>query len=517
MKRTTYILLTLMAGILLLAGIATAADISSAGVKGKWSQGATWVGGAVPGATDNVTIVDGDTVTFDAKNGVVNNLTVGQGTSGVFLFSKVDTTTLTVNGNIDIKAGAVFRVQSRTVTGSLVHKIFLYGNLTNSGNAFDMRTGSSGSTLGVCNFVFVGSGNNTIKMGAYTSSANEFNGMTIDKSGNGRVILASDVTMAGGSSSEPAGNPDLVFKRGLVETKEFAMIALYTAAATTIGGSDSSYVLGALGRGMSNSGSSDRYFEVGDAKGFRPVKVRCATSGSATGHYIRVQAISGNANTGTSTFTGDIDKVSEVRYYKVGYFNGGVGATSMTLNRFSHSYGLNDGVAAGNQNLRIAWADSNRAIWKGVGPTTIPYTTALDSLPRMMNSDSVSSCVLQTGTSLNIALARLTGTTENSLKAPATAVEPVVGERPSRFSVHQNYPNPFNPSTTIEYSLPRELHATVTVFNMLGQEIATLVSERQTAGTYRVAFDAKNLPSGLYMYQVRAGEFVQARKMMLVK
>ncbi len=506
--------------VILLAGAmvasAVAADISSAGAKGKWSENSTWVGGVVPGPSDNVTIVDGDTVTFDAKDATVNSLTVGQGVSGVFLFSKVDTTTLSVMGNLEVKANGIFKVQSRSVTGSLVHKVNLYGNLTNAGSNFDMRQGSAGGTLGVVNFLAVGPGNNVITMGPYTTTNNEFNGFTINKSGTGRVILGSDVVMAGGSSSEPPGNPDLVFQRGLVETGPYALVQLYTAAAIVIGGSDTSYVLGAMGRGMTNSGSADRWFQIGDAKGYRPVRVRCTTSGIATGHYARVEAIAGNANPGSSAFAGTIDKVSEVRYFKVSYLKGASGATSMTFDKFSVSYGLDDGVAAGNTNLRVAIADSARATWTGVGPTTVPYLTALDSLPRLIESDAATPQILQSGQFMYMALSRQTGSTENSLKSPSAAVERV-NELPLAFAVKQNYPNPFNPSTTIEYSLPSEQMVSVQVFNTLGQEVASLVNEQQVAGTYRVSFDARSLSTGMYIYQVRAGALTRTRQMLLLK
>ncbi len=495
---------------------ATAGDISSAGAKGKWSENATWAGGVVPGPNDNVTIVDGDTVTFNAKDAVVNNLTVGQGVSGVFLFSKVDTTTLTVMGNLEIKTGAIFKVQSRSVTGSLVHKVYLHGNLTNAGSNFDMRQGSSGSTLGVVNFLAVGSGNSVITMGPYTTTNNEFNGLTINKSGTGRVILGSDLVMAGGSSSEPPGNPDLVFQRGLVETGPNALVQLYTNQAIVVGGSDTSYVLGAMGRGMTNSSSADRWFQVGDARGYRPARVRCTTSGIATGHYARVEAIHGNANPGSSAFAGTIDKVSEVRYFKISYHKGASGATSMTFDKFSVSYGLDDGVAAGNTNLRVAIADSNRATWTGDGPTATPYLTAHDSLPQLIESDAVTTQTLQSGQFMYMALARQTGSSENSLKDPSVAVEHV-NELPVAFAVKQNYPNPFNPSTTIEYSLPAEQRVSLRVFNTLGQEVASLVNEPQAAGTYRVTFDARSLSSGMYVYQVRAGALTQTRQMLLLK
>ncbi len=88
---------------------------------------------------------------------------------------------------------------------------------------------------------------------------------------------------------------------------------------------------------------------------------------------------------------------------------------------------------------------------------------------------------------------------------------------PGEFQLIQNYPNPFNPSTTIRYSLPNANFVTLKIFNLLGQEIQTLVSEKQAAGQYSVIFDAKNLASGIYFYRLRAGEVVQTRKAVLMR
>jgi len=90
-------------------------------------------------------------------------------------------------------------------------------------------------------------------------------------------------------------------------------------------------------------------------------------------------------------------------------------------------------------------------------------------------------------------------------------------EIPRVFALHQNYPNPFNPATEIAFALPRGEHVVVQVFDMLGQEIATVVDGWRDAGNYRERFDAAGLPSGLYIARMRAGEFTAARKMMLVK
>lgn len=88
---------------------------------------------------------------------------------------------------------------------------------------------------------------------------------------------------------------------------------------------------------------------------------------------------------------------------------------------------------------------------------------------------------------------------------------------PNKFQLQQNYPNPFNPSTSIKYEIPEAATVTLTVYNMLGQRVATLVNDYKTAGHYEANFDASNLASGSYMYRLEAGDRVSTQKMMLIK
>src|SRR5208283_5090389 len=95
--------------------------------------------------------------------------------------------------------------------------------------------------------------------------------------------------------------------------------------------------------------------------------------------------------------------------------------------------------------------------------------------------------------------------------------EQVTSGIPSEFALEQNYPNPFNPVTVIHYSLPKESHVTLTVYNVLGQVIATLLNETEQPGYKSVSFNGNDLPSGLYFYRLNAGTFSETKRMMLVK
>jgi hypothetical protein len=89
--------------------------------------------------------------------------------------------------------------------------------------------------------------------------------------------------------------------------------------------------------------------------------------------------------------------------------------------------------------------------------------------------------------------------------------------QPDGYVLAQNYPNPFNPSTTIKFELRRSSEVELSVFDMLGREVSVLVNETREAGVHEVKFDASGLSSGMYFYRLQAGDFVQSRKLLLIR
>ncbi len=98
-----------------------------------------------------------------------------------------------------------------------------------------------------------------------------------------------------------------------------------------------------------------------------------------------------------------------------------------------------------------------------------------------------------------------------------TSVQRVPIASPNEFALSQNYPNPFNPSTVINYTLPVNAHVSVAIYDLLGREVALLVNEYRTAGNHSVTFDAGMLPSGVYLYRLRAAGFTETKRLLLVK
>ena len=158
------------------------------------------------------------------------------------------------------------------------------------------------------------------------------------------------------------------------------------------------------------------------------------------------------------------------------------------------------------------YADSSVYIFSYIGPSG--YSTGRDSL-----SFSTSSGYFRRGYSY----AGSSGYTSFSGRLGVQLVHnpllsvAVLYPGPTSVFLQQNFPNPFNPSTAIRYALPSRSNVTLTVFNTLGQQVATLVEGEREVGYHEVKFDASQLPSGVYLYRLRAGDRIEVRKALLMK
>jgi len=93
----------------------------------------------------------------------------------------------------------------------------------------------------------------------------------------------------------------------------------------------------------------------------------------------------------------------------------------------------------------------------------------------------------------------------------------VINQIPLTNKLYNNYPNPFNPTTKIKYEINKDADVKIVIYNILGQVVKSLVNEFKKAGSYNAIFDGSNIASGVYFYRIEAGDFVQAKKMVLVK
>jgi hypothetical protein len=89
--------------------------------------------------------------------------------------------------------------------------------------------------------------------------------------------------------------------------------------------------------------------------------------------------------------------------------------------------------------------------------------------------------------------------------------------KPEIYALSQNYPNPFNPTTAIGYQLSAVSNVELSIYNLIGQKVATLVSEKQQPGMYNMEWNGSEFPSGIYYYRLKAGNFIQTKKMILLK
>ena len=478
---------------------------------GDWGSIDTWGGGVLPIATDDVVVSAGNTVTVDLDNAACKDLLI----DGTLTFPDVDLRSITINGSVTVGATGKFNTYSSGSPSVLRNQnIIIMGDLTmTAGGIIDMRRGSN-PNVGIGLIEFAGATNSNISLDktTYGSSIEEFNGITISKTDGAKVILKTgNLFMSNNTSTGPTY---LTFNSGMIETEGTSVWGYMTTNTVGIvGASSTSFVKGNLGRGMSNSAGATRVFYVGDDQGFRPITIRSSTAQGATGAMIIVNSILGDASN-SSTFVGGIDKVSEVRYFQARYFKGANGAATITLDSLAISYGTGDGVSAGNINLRAAYSTDDRATWTAVQQTE-PYVTETSDTSRVGGDVLDPGITLADGQIMYLALARVSGTTDNSLSG-AVNVEKEDG-LPTSFMLNQNYPNPFNPSTKINFSIPFSANVKLEVFNALGETIETLLDGALDAGTYNVNFNASRLTSGIYFYKIQADGYSQTKKMLLVK
>jgi len=151
--------------------------------------------------------------------------------------------------------------------------------------------------------------------------------------------------------------------------------------------------------------------------------------------------------------------------------------------------------------------------WNQGQAVTIPLNYVIPS-GFVETNCKVNAFVYKQGTSVSFDY-----TVQQSKMTPATGVTGIINqnETPNVYSLEQNYPNPFNPATNIKFSIPKDGNASLKIYDILGNEVAIYLEGFVKAGVYKAEFDGSNLASGIYFYTLRTGDFVETKKMNLVK
>lgn len=385
-------------------------QIVSAG-SGNWSETTSWVGGFVPASGQSVLVDAGHTIYVNTAAECMD-LHI-KGTVGM------DSTTsrsLTVFGNLLVDTTGTLRMYNTANTGgaTLIHQLTFHKSLFNYG-VFDMRTGSN-PAVGVGDITITGNDTTYMRFGPYSSSNNEFNKVTVNKAGSAPIVLLSDIGSNNNSTTAPS---PLVLTRGIIITGDFGWYNRSSSSSVgVLGGSDSSYIRGSLIRFIASGSNISRLFAVGDTE-YRPVTVTLPTGISNA--PIKVKLVSGNANTGSSAFQGNIEAVSTIRYYEITNLH----TAALNFTFFTPSYREGDYVTPGNQQLRVASALDNRNVWVDRGPDSLgirPHMTMLNGAPVNIQCDSIAGGLsLAANQVMYLSLARVTGSLYNPLPVELTS------------------------------------------------------------------------------------------------
>ncbi|MGD1045976.1 MAG: T9SS type A sorting domain-containing protein [Bacteroidota bacterium] len=197
------------------------------------------------------------------------------------------------------------------------------------------------------------------------------------------------------------------------------------------------------------------------------------------------------AGTPASTYLSDPTK-SIPRYYTIS------SDTGITAGTVVFNYSVTETASLTEANLVPAQYSGSGTVWYVRGPATNTTTHVATSYAGV-NPNGV-------WTVADASILTVTG-----VSTPSTS------GIPEKFFVDQNYPNPFNPATNIQFGLPKEDFVTVKVYNIMGQEVATLFAGNKSAGVHTLHFDASSFSSGVYLYRIQAGRFVEVKRMLFMK
>ncbi|MFI5253639.1 MAG: T9SS type A sorting domain-containing protein [Bacteroidota bacterium] len=518
---------------------------------GLWSSPSTWSKNLVPSSSDSVIIAPGTIVTLDIDGicGAINvqgKLNYGNNAGRILIVSTIGS----LSGSMIISDSVVFAAQAS-------QRIFVGGDFSCTGALVNNSTGSTGSFI-----IFNGSGTQ------YLSSGAQIRGIQVNNSG-ADLNVTSPLTLQAG----------LTLTNGKVVLGNNNLTLLSTAIIG--GGSASSYVVtNGAGKLVRYVTTATVAFPVGTVTGFNNVTLATQTSADTFGVRIlssvnppsskdsaaiqrtidlsRSTADSVGLITMTFQWNGSEEGTAFLRNSAASWRNNGtawveegtyltppvgsnpyVGTISNILNTGRYTLGnpgvlpitLSEftGMTVASHTIKIDWTTVTEQNTYGF------FIQRHDE--RSKAYTDVSDLIAGAGTSVNqlhhyswtdakatggvyyyrLRTVDLNGDVEYSSEIKVNVVLGVNGQEPLVFKLSQNYPNPFNPTTTIRYSVPTSGFVSLKIYNIIGQEVATLVNNFQEANRYSVVWNAGDYSSGVYFYRIVAGANTQVMRMILVK
>ncbi|MCX8106877.1 MAG: T9SS type A sorting domain-containing protein [Ignavibacterium album] len=308
---------------------------------------------------------------------------------------------------------------------------------------------------------------------------------------------------------------------------------VYKASADNIYGSNPPALFNTLAQGPVVYIPGETFSDINGNGIFDPgTDISLDTAFNIRGTFIGIDTLPGAKNLLPTSMThymsshptqGDMSTVQEVRNLQIG----GLTTHGLTINPCNWQFGLVNGVDCNSVNPNflysgdpvnnIGWINnfaSDQRSMLSVGPfnlanneskiIVVAYVGGRGNSPK----NSVTIGKFNVGQILEA---------YNNNFPVIVSVEDKFFELPSKFNLYQNYPNPFNPSTKIRWQAQVASHQTLKVYDILGNEVATLVDEFREAGGYEINFDASSLASGIYIYKLIAGSFISSKKMMIIK
>jgi len=224
------------------------------------------------------------------------------------------------------------------------------------------------------------------------------------------------------------------------------------------------------------------------------IQLRIQTSGSVTPGTYTI-TIQGEGPNGTPVHRRTVQLDVQVP----------VELTSFTATTKSNDVILNWSTATETNNMGFEIQRKNNAEFEKVG-----FAQGYGTTTEIQNYSFIDKGIPAGNYSYRLKQIDLDGTTEYSYPVEVTIA-------PGDYFLSQNYPNPFNPSTNINYSIPVDGNVSLKIYDLLGNEVYTLIDEQKPAGSHEVEFNASSLSSGVYYYQIKSGEFLATKKLMLMK